>query len=252
MSSTRILKEPFRVAPLIAVVLLVCSALLVLYIFRRANSQPRFTLEDSSVRSGESLPSAVPVPEEPGLDQSLDQSKATKVAEQAKPPEEITLIVAVEEMPGISNAKSFWEGSYEIRVADWKTVVAKTKSGGLQDLGSVISQQSFSQRPLSEKDNRHARISVPVKGPLLERLQQQTRNPQAFLLRATVRVFDAQLDQNFAIELNRVWEAKLFPDGEATITIKIEPDGDYSVWGPVPKKLPAGYTMVGPPQPTNP
>jgi hypothetical protein len=242
MSSARILKSPFRVAPLIVGGLLVCIAFLVLYFFHRANSQSRLILEDGPVRSGQSLPSAAP--EEPGL----NQSKTTNLAEQPQPPEEIRLIVTVEEMPGISNPKSFWEGSYEIRVADWNTVVEKTKSGGLQETGLVISRQSFSKRTLIEKDNRDARISIPVKGPLLQRLQ--TNNPQAFLLRSTVRVFDAQLDQNFAIELNRVWEAKLFPDGEATITIKIEPDGDYSVWGPLPKKLPAGYTIVGPPQPT--
>lgn len=229
---------------MIAVVLVVCSAFLVLYIFHRANSQSLLISEDGPAGSGQSLPSAAP--EEPGV----DQSKTRNVAEQAQPPKEITLIVTVDEMPGISNPKSFWEGSYEIRVADWSTVVEKTKSGGLQESGLVISQQSFSQRTLSEKDNRHARISVPVEGPLLQRLQQQSRKPQAFLLRSTVRIFDAQLDQNFAIELNRVWEAKLFPDGEATIKIKIEPDGDYSVWGPVPKKLPEGYTIVGPPQPT--
>lgn len=244
MSVARILKEPFKVVPLIAVVLLVCSAFLILYIFHRANSQSRLILEDGPVTSGQSLSSTAP--EEPGL----DQSKARNVAEQTQPPEEITLIVTVEEMPGMSNPKSFWESSYEIRVADWTQVVEKTKSGGLQDAGLVIARQSFSQRPLSEKDNRHARISVPVKGPLLQRLQQQTRHPQGFLLRSTVRVFDAQLDQNFAIELNRVWELKLFPDGEATIKIKIEPDGDYSVWGPLPKKLPPGYSIVGPPQPT--
>lgn len=239
MSSDRILDSPFRVAPLIVGAVLVCIAFLVLYFFHRANSQTRLILEDGPVRSGQSLATAAT--------EELNQSKATNLAERPQPPEEIKLIVTVEEMPGIANPKSFWEGSYEIRVADWNTVVEKTKSGGLQDIGLVISRQSFSQRTLIEKDNRHARISVPVKGPLLQRLQ--TRNPQAFLLRSSVRLFDAQLDQNFAIELNRVWEAKLFPDGEATITIKIEPDGDYSVWGPLPKKLPAGYTTVGPPQP---
>ena len=170
-----------------------------------------------------------------------------------KLPAEIKVILTVEEMPGIENPKSFWEGVYEIRVADWRTIVEKTKSGSgdVEESGGVLLQSSFTSRSFSGKENHTLIISVPVNGALLERLQQQPQNPQAFLLRSTVRLFDAQLDRNFALKVNRIWRFKLFPDGEARITIKIKPDGSSSVWGPIPKEMPPGYTIIGPPPPTS-
>lgn len=179
----------------------------------------------------------------------LTGSKSAAPVSQSRPfkvPAEIRLIVKVEELPGIANPQSFWEGFYEIRVADWSAVVEKTTLGGeTQALGEVLLQFSSQRRSFLENENRAVTISVPVTGSLLERLQQQAKNPQAFLLRSSVRIFDAKLDKNYALKLNRIWQLKLFPDGEATIAIKVEPDGGYNIWGPTPKKLPAGYTTVG-------
>lgn len=189
-------------------------------------------------------------PDQPAAARREDQE--TRKTTSTKQPAEISLILEVTESPGIANPKSFWEGVYEIRVADWSAVVAKTKSGGnTQELGEVLVRSSFARRAFSEKENRHVRLSVPVSGSLLRRLQQQTQTKQAFLLRSTLRVFEAQLDQNLTFELNRVWQSELFPDGEAKITIKIKPDGSYSTWGPMPKALPSGYTIVGPPAKNN-
>lgn len=166
-------------------------------------------------------------------------------------PTEIKVILKVDELPGIENPRSFWEGVYEIRVADWRTIVEKTKSGGdIQDSGAVLLQSSFARRSFSEKENHTLTVSVPVVDSLMERLRQQPQNPQAFLLRSTVRVFDAQLNRNFALKVDRVWRFKLFPDGEATISIKIRLDGGTSIWGPIPKEMPPGYTIIGLPPPT--
>jgi hypothetical protein len=186
---------------------------------------------------------------------STQSEVASKKREAAKTPftlpAEIKVILKVEELPGIENPKSFWEGVYEVRVADWHTIVEKTKSGGdPEETGVVVLQSSFARRSFSEKENRTLTVSVPVAGSLLERLQQQPQNPQAFLLRSTVRFFDAQLNRNFALKIDRIWRFKLFPDGEATISIKIKPDGSSSIWGPIPKEMPPGYTIIGVPPPT--
>ncbi|MEA2204986.1 MAG: hypothetical protein QOE77_1762 [Blastocatellia bacterium] len=165
-----------------------------------------------------------------------------------KLPAEIKLILRVDDMPGIDNAKSFWEATYEIRVADWQTIVERTKAGqDPEETGLTIFQSSFAHLDLAEKKNRNVVISVPVAGVLLERLQQQSQKPQAFLLRSSVRFFDARLDRNFALKVNRIWRFKLFPDGEAAIAIRIEPDGSFSINGPVPKDIPGGYMIVGAP-----
>jgi hypothetical protein len=201
--------------------------------------------------------SAVNLPAVSAQQSTKSSVVASDKSETARPsfkvPAEIKVILTVEEMPGIENPKSFWEGVYEIRVADWHTIVEKTKSGSgdVEESGGVLLQSSFTSRSFSGKENRTLIISVPVNGALLERLQQQPQNPQAFLLRSTVRLFDAQLDRNFALKVNRIWRLKLFPDGVATITIKIKPDGSSSVWGPIPKEMPTGYTNIGPPPPTS-
>lgn len=163
-------------------------------------------------------------------------------------PKEISLILKVEDLPGIANPKSFWEGAYEIRVADWSDIVDKTTSAGAQPTGEVLLHSSFSKRSFIDKNDREVRLSIAVAGSLLERLQRQGQTAQGFLLRSTIRIFDAQLDQTRAFKLNRVWQSKLFPDGEATISISLKPDGSYSTWGPVPKDLPKGYTIVGAPR----
>ncbi len=178
-----------------------------------------------------------------------EKSEAGKIS-QSKPfklPAEIRLILKVEEMPGIENPQSFWEGTYEIRVVDWSTIDERTKAGAdASEAGLVVLQSSFTHRSLSN-ENRRLAVSLPVDGPLWEHLQQQPQNPQAFTLRSTLRFYDAQLDRNSVFTVNRIWRFKSFPDGEATITIKIKPDGAFSVWGPIPKDAPASYTIIGNP-----
>lgn len=164
-----------------------------------------------------------------------------------KLPAEIKVILIVDKLPGADNSGSFWEGVYEVRVADWRTIVEKTKAGDkVEDSGNIILQSSFSRRALSDKENRTLVISIPVTGSVLDRLQQQPKEPQAFLLSSTVRLFDAQLARNFALKIDRIWRFKQFPDGEATIFIRIQPDGSWSVHGPAPKE-PGSMIIGGPP-----
>jgi hypothetical protein len=182
--------------------------------------------------------------------ETANQKKAADNTSQSKPfklPEEIKLTLKVEEMPGIENPKSFWEGTYEIRLVDWSTIDERTKAGlDAGDAGVVFLQSSFEHRSLSD-ENRRLTVSLPVNGPLRERLLQQRENPQAFSLRSKVRFYDGQLDRNSAFSINRIWRFGNFPDGEATITIKIKPDGGFSVWGPLRKDAPASYTIIGNP-----
>lgn len=194
--------------------------------------------------------SAQPAPKTSQSETTKEKKEAANTS-QSKPlklPEEIKLTLKVEEMPGIENPKSFWEGTYEIRVADWSTIDEKTKAGAdATDAGVVLLQSSFEHRSLSGDVNRRLTVSLPVNGRLRERLQQQQQNPQAFSLRSKVRFYDGQLDRNSTFSINRIWRFGSFPDGEATITIKIKPDGGFSVWGPIRKDAPASYTIIGNP-----
>lgn len=194
-----------------------------------------------------------PLSGQPGVAQAAVQTLgvgAPQPATQSRQPEtlklpgEIRLVLAVEELPGIANPKSFWEVAYEIRIADDKALSAKPELAEVADFGESLVQSSFAKRNLLAADNRHLTISLPVTGRLRQRLEQQTATPQVFLLRSTLRFFDAQLDRQFVLKVNRVWQFHLFPEGWATVAIKIRPDGSYSTWGPVPKVLPPGYSIT--------
>jgi hypothetical protein len=166
-----------------------------------------------------------------------------------KVPNEIKLTIKLADTPGKENHASFWESSSALLVTNWSEVVRRTKAGqSTADLGESLLKLSSPKRSLSESANRIVQISVPVTGSLLTRLEKQPQEPQAFLLRSNIRIYDAQLRKNFAFEVNRIWQLKLFPDGEATIEIKVDRDGSFSVWGPIPKILPPGYSIVPLPQ----
>lgn len=168
-----------------------------------------------------------------------------KPAETFKLPTEIVLVFAIEELPGINNPKSFWEAAYEIRIADWNAITAKPELAERSDTGESLLQSSEARRSFLADEDRQLKIAIPVTGKLWERLKGQSANPQVFLLRSTIRLFDAELDRHYAFKVNRLWQFKLFPDGKATVTIKVAPDGSYSTTGPMPKVLPPGYSIVG-------
>ncbi|HEV7680976.1 MAG TPA: hypothetical protein VGO68_02555 [Pyrinomonadaceae bacterium] len=170
-----------------------------------------------------------------------------KPATALKLPKEIVLVISVEDLPGIKTPKSFWEAAYDIRIADWNSLIAKPELAELPEAGDSLLQSSAARRSLLAESDRQLEISIPITGALADRLKKQTSNPQVFFLRSTIRIFDAELDRQYALKLNRLWQFKLFPDGRATIAIKINSDGSYSTFGPTPKVLPPGYSIIGRP-----
>lgn len=179
--------------------------------------------------------------------QNPNKQADRKAAESSKVPTQITLVLEVTELSGSETAGSFWEGTYELRVADWSEVVEKTKAGDTGNTGEILVRSSFPRRALNDKDHRRIEISIPVEGLLLDRLQRESLRAQAFLLRSKIRAYDGKLDQNYVFELNRIWQSAWFPEGEAKIAISLKPDGGYNTWGPAPKQLPPGFTTIGRP-----
>lgn len=175
---------------------------------------------------------------------SLSAHRSIGPKRAVKLPKEIVLVITVEDLPGMKNPKTFWEAAYDVRIEDWNSLKARPELAELPDAGDRLVESSAARRSLLAESDRHLSISIPVTGPLADRLKNQKSNPQVFFLRSTIRIFDAELDRNYALELNRLWQFKLFADGEATIAIKINSDGRYSTIGPIPKVLPAGYSII--------
>ena len=178
------------------------------------------------------------------------RTSRAKPAAAFKLPKEIVLVITVEDLPGIKNPKSFWEAAYDIRIADWNLLMAKPGLSELPEAGDRLLQSELARRNFLAESDRHLEVAIPVTGSLAGRLKKQASNPQVFLLRSTIRIFDAELDRQYALKLNRLWQFKLFPDGKATIAIIVNSDGSYSTSGPTPKVLPPGYSIIG--RPSNP
>jgi hypothetical protein len=166
---------------------------------------------------------------------------------QTNTPENLTLVLKLDSMPGIENSKSFWEVSYDWRIADKKVVDEKTANGFEEVFGEAVIKGSAERHDLSQVENRRIEILVPIKDALQDRIKNQEANPQIFLLNAKIRAFDAKTNKTTVFSYSPAWFLKLFPDGYAEITFNIKADGGYSKSGPNPKTLPKGFTVVGAP-----
>lgn len=160
-------------------------------------------------------------------------------------PQKVSFTLALEELPGFDDPGSLWEVSYDWRIADEKEYFEKSK---LQDdpviIGDVLAKSSVVLKDLKQASNRLLHIEVPVEGSVARRLRSESVNPQFFLLRANLRVYDAKIKKTIVDLIARVWSPKFYPDGNASISIKVREDGSYGIWGPQPKALPPGYKII--------
>lgn len=172
---------------------------------------------------------------------------AVSAQAQTNAPKNLTLVLKLDSMPGIENPKSFWEVSYDWRIADKKLLDEMTVAGSQNKIGETVIKGSAERRNLSQMENRLIEIVVPVKDSLQDKIKNQENNPQIFLLDAKIRVFDAKTNKTTVFSYSPAWFLKLFPDGYAEISFNIRDDGGYSKSGPNPKTLLKGFTVVGAP-----
>jgi hypothetical protein len=162
----------------------------------------------------------------------------------SKLPDQIRVVLEIAPSTTQVSPNSFWEGTYEIRIVDWSEVERATQARTPLPGGEALLSAAFEHRSMANPNGRLIRISIPVEGLLLKRLRQESTRAQAFLLRATIKASAVELAQTYLFDINRVWQAALFPDGEATIKITLKPDGGYSTWGPTPKQSPGQPNII--------
>lgn len=147
----------------------------------------------------------------------------------SSPPTNLTLIFELQDLPGIKEAESYWEVSYQWRIADQREFERWSEAGEnpatLASVGTLLSRRSFKLGGLSEARNRRFEVSVPVKGKLLEQLSEAERRPQVVWLNATVRIHDAKLDRDVIRKLNPAWEPHSYREGVSRVRIELLPDG---------------------------
>lgn len=159
--------------------------------------------------------------------------------------QKVCFTLILENLPGFDKPGSFWEVSYDWLVADKKEYYEKA---ALQDepvsIGDVLAKSNITLNNLNQRSNRLLYVQVPVKGSLAQRLRSESENPQVFLLRANLRIYDAKIKKTIIHLIARAWELKFFPDGNASISIKVQENGSFNILGPLIKTLPSGYKVT--------
>lgn len=145
------------------------------------------------------------------------------------PPDNLTLAFELLDLPGIDEAGSYWEVSYQWRIADRQEFNRWSDAGEdpvtLASVGMLLSSQSFKLSGLSESRNRRFEVSVPVKDKLLERLSGADRRQQVVWLDATVRIHDVKLRMDVIRKVNPAWGPNFYREGVSRVRIELLPDG---------------------------
>ena len=153
--------------------------------------------------------------------QDADNSSST--------PKLVTLLFALQDLPGRDTAGSLWEVSYQWRIADQQDFDQWLANGEnpaeVGRLGVLLSRQSFARRNLSNADGRRFQISIPVKGDLLSRLRNVRQRRQVIMLDATVRVHDARLGIDVVKKVSPVWGPNFYRDGLARVRMELTAEG---------------------------
>jgi hypothetical protein len=142
---------------------------------------------------------------------------------------QLRLSLELQDLPGREAEGSFWEVSYQWRIADRRDF--DRWSGDGEDparqntLGILLSKQTFTRRNLSDPENRRFRISIPVNGELSERLRNAGRRQQIVWLDATVRIHDSKLGTDVVRRVNPVWGPYFYLDGNASLRMELTADG---------------------------
>lgn len=144
-------------------------------------------------------------------------------------PQNLTLTFELQDLPGGNVAGSFWEVSYQWRIADKSDFDKWSRDGEdliLQNsLGILLSKGAFTRPNLLSPEDRRFIVSVPVRGKLSELLRNGDRRPQIVWLDASVRIHDANLGIDVIKTVNPVWGPYFYRVGTASVRIELTQTG---------------------------
>jgi hypothetical protein len=166
---------------------------------------------------------------------AVSPTAGTKAAQDGSaapsPPEQLTLTFELQDLPGRNATGSFWQVSYQWRIADKRDFDRWANEGEnpiqQNSLGSLLSKRSFIRRNLSELEGRRFITTVPVKGELFERLRHGDQQPQIVWLDAFVRIHDAELDTTIVEKVNPAWGPHFYRVGTANVRMELTGDGKF-------------------------
>lgn len=164
-----------------------------------------------------------------GLSSAVVRGVNAQNASTSSTPEQVTLTLELQDLPGRDTPGSVWEVSYQWRIADQQEFDRWASAGedrsAQAGVGTLLSKQSFTRRGLAAPEGRRFNVSIPVRGNLLERLRDASRRPQVVWLDATVRIHDARLGTDVIKRVNPVWGPRFYREGVASVRMELTPEG---------------------------
>lgn len=148
-------------------------------------------------------------------------------------PKAAAVSIELDELPGSDSPGSYWEVSYQLRIADEDAFIRWSDGGENPDeqekLGIVISKNSFTRRDLSRPENRRFTASVPLTGELLERFRGAARRQQHVWMDGMARIHDAKLGRDFFIKLSPAWGPRRFVTGTYNVQLALSEAGELQL-----------------------
>jgi hypothetical protein len=145
-------------------------------------------------------------------------------------PEELILLLELQDLPGGATKGSFWEVSYRWYIEDKSKVEEQLFAGkNLSNLagGLLLGKGSFRPPNLSTK-NRRLQLTASVKDELLRRIQKNGEQPQLLWLIANIRVHDSKFSPDPSGVVETGWMLGTYPKGTIIVRVEVTPKGELN------------------------
>jgi hypothetical protein len=159
--------------------------------------------------------------------------RAARARQAAPTPKEAAVSIELDDLPGRDSAGSYWEVSYQLRIADQEPFINWSEGGEdpneLNKLGILVSKNSFTRRDLSRPENRRFSVSIPLAGELLARFRDAGRRKQYVWMDGMARIHDAKLGRDFAMKIGPVWGPRRFVTGVYNVHLDLSQAGELQM-----------------------
>lgn len=177
---------------------------------------------------------------------------AAQTAPSDQIPTSAIIQLTLNKAPGLRMPETKWDVSYELRLTTEADLWEASRSGksNSERVGDLLKQGTTPETPTSPngqtltleipfdkptqerlRNQPKSRVNISagtVTAENIQRLKEQERRSQVFMLYTIVNVNDGKLKKRVVIPISRGWDFSSHPDARFSIDIEISDDSTYS------------------------